>query len=94
MYNNDKFLIKSQLKNPFIFTKNTNSNYKLIPFNILVNDVGETKYLPPVAKEWKNTIYSYNSNNMINIPVFDLKINSLIKGYFNLYFNHRFLKHK
>jgi F0F1-type ATP synthase delta subunit len=31
---------------------------------------------------------------MVNLPVYDLKINSLIKGYFSLYFNHRFLKHK
>jgi hypothetical protein len=31
---------------------------------------------------------------MVNLPVYDLKINSLIKGYFSLFFNNRFLKHK
>lgn len=31
---------------------------------------------------------------MVNLPVYDLKVNSLIKGYFNLYFNNRFLKHR
>ena len=36
---------------PSLFTKKINTNYKLVPFNISVNDVGRTKYLPPVAKE-------------------------------------------
>ena len=36
---------------PVIFTKKTNVNYKLVPFNVLVNDIGNTKYLPPVSKE-------------------------------------------
>ena len=84
----------NEIISPSIFTKKTNSNYKLVPFNILVNHVGDTKYLPPVSKEWKNSVYSYNSNNVINLPVYDLKINSLIKGYFSLYFNHNFLKQK
>lgn len=79
---------------PSIFTKKTNSNYKLVPFKPLVNDVGEVKYLPAVSKEWKNSVYSYNSNNVINLPLYDLKINDLIKGYFSLYFNHNFIKHK
>jgi hypothetical protein len=79
---------------PVIFTKKTNVNYKLVPFNVLVNDIGNTKYLPPVSKEWKNSVYNYNSNYNINYPVYDLKINELIKGYFNLYFNHKFLGHK
>lgn len=79
---------------PSIFTKKTNSNYKLVPFKTLVNNVGKVKYLPAVSKEWKNNVYSYNSNNVINLPVYDLKINSLIKGYFSLYFNHQFLQDK
>lgn len=79
---------------PSILTKKTNSNYKLVPFKPLVNDIGEIKYLPAVSKEWKNSIYSYNSNNVINLPIYDLKINDLIKGYFGLYFNHSFINLK
>ncbi len=79
--------------NSFIFRKKFNSNYKLVPFKVSVNDIGRTKYLPPVAKEWKNSVYNYNSKNLVNYPVYDLKINSLIKSYFNLYFNHKFIEH-
>ena len=80
--------------NSYIFTNKVNINYKLIPFNISLNDIGKTKYLPPVVKEWKNSVYNYNSNNTINYPVYDLNINSLIKSYFNLYFNHKYIEHK
>lgn len=80
--------------NSYIFSKKINSDYKLVPFKVSVNDLGRTKYLPPVAKEWKNSVYNYNSNNFVNYPVYDLKINSLIKSYFNLYFNHKFLGQK
>ena len=79
---------------PSLFTKKINTNYELIPLNISVNDTGITKYLPPVAKEWRNSVYNYNSNNTINYPIYDLKVNSLIKGYFNMYFNHNFIKSK
>ena len=34
-----------------IFTKKINTHYKLVPFNVSVNDTGRTKYLPPVTKE-------------------------------------------
>lgn len=80
--------------NSFIFRKKINSDYKLVPFKVSVNEIGIMKYLPPVAKEWKNSVYNYNSNNFVNYPVYDLKINSLIKSYFNLYFTHKFLNHK
>ena len=54
-------------------------------------DIGITKYLPSFSKEWKNTIYSYNKNTLKNIPVNDLNINKIIKGYFNLYFkDHKY----
>ena len=79
---------------PSIFTKKTNDNYKLVPFKTLINDVGGVKYLPAVSKEWKNSVYNFNSNNTINLPIYDLNINSLIKGYFSLFFNNKFLKNK
>ena len=81
-------------RSPYIFTKKININYKLVPFNTSFNDVGKTKYLPPIAKEWKSSVYNYNPNNTINYPIYDLNINSLIKSYFNLYFNHRYINHK
>ena len=80
--------------NSYIFTNKVNINYKLIPFNISLNDIGKTKYLPPVVKEWKNSVYNYNPKNIMNYPVYDLNINSLIKSYFNLYFNHKYVEHK
>lgn len=83
-----------EYNSPFIFTKKINTNYKLVPFNIVENDVGKTKYLPPVSKEWKNTVYNYSPKNNINYPIYDLNINSLIRGYFSLYFNNKFLQHK
>ena len=36
---------------PSLFTKKINTNYELVPFNISLNDIGRTRYLPPVAKE-------------------------------------------
>ena len=80
--------------NSYIFTNKVNINYKLIPFNISLNDIGKTKYLPPVVKEWKNSVYFYNSNNMKNLPVYDINVYTLIKSYFNLYFNKKVLKYK
>lgn len=77
-----------------IFNKFIKKNSKLIPFNIKINDVGETKYFPPFSKEWKNSIYVFNFNNLKNIPVYNININTLVKNYFNLYFNHRFIKNK
>ena len=35
----------------FVFTKKINNQYKLIPFKTSFNQSGETRYLPPVAKE-------------------------------------------
>jgi hypothetical protein len=50
------------------------------------------KYLPSFSKEWNNIIYSFNKNNLKNIPVNDLNINKIIQSYFNLFFkNPRFV---
>ena len=42
--------IKTSMR-PYLFTKKINTNHKLVPFNISANDVGSTKYLPPISKE-------------------------------------------
>jgi len=80
--------------NLYIFNKNINSNFKLIPIKVNKNYVGETKYLPPVSKEWKNTIYAFNKNNTVNLPTDDININSLVKNYFNLRFFPKFIYKK
>jgi hypothetical protein len=80
--------------NLYVFNKNINSNFKLIPIKVNKNYVGETKYLPPVSKEWKNTIYAFNKNNTVNLPTDDININSLVKNYFNLRFFPKFIYKK
>jgi hypothetical protein len=77
-----------------IFNKNVNNKYKLLPFNLIHNHVGITKYLPPVSKEWKNTIYFFNSNNIKNYPISDININNLIKGFFQSRFDNKYLLDK
>lgn len=73
-----------------IFSNNINNKYKLIPFNLKLSDYRE-KYEAPVSKEWKNTAYYYNKNNIKNIPLNDLNLNKMIKSYFNLHFKNKFL---
>jgi hypothetical protein len=43
--------VKIENKIPYILTKKVNTNYKLVPFNTLINDLAKNKYLPPVSKE-------------------------------------------
>ena len=75
-----------------IFNKSIKNNSKLIPFNTQKNTLGKMKYLPPVSKEWKNSIYMFNKNHITNISATnDLNINSLIKYYFNLRFIPKFI---
>lgn len=77
-----------------IFNKFIKNNSKLIPFNVKINYTGETKYFPPFSKEWKNSIYVFNFNNLKNLPLYNININTLVKNYFNLYFNHKFINNK
>lgn len=82
-------------KNLTLFTKYLKKNKNLLTLNLKLKDsfnyVGKTKYLPPASKEWKNSFYAFNSNKLKNLPLYDLNVNSLIKNYFNLYFNNKFL---
>jgi hypothetical protein len=91
------FFIKNeniQSKNLYIFNKYINYKSKLQPFNLDISPLKKIKYLPPVSKEWKNSIYVFNHNNLKNLPVFNLNVNYLIKSYFNLFFNPSFLHKK
>lgn len=85
-------LIKAQSLS--IFNKVIKNNSKLIPFNVKMDYAGETKYFPPFSKEWKNSIYVFNFNNLKNLPLYNMNINTLVRHYFNLYFNHKFINNK
>lgn len=74
----------------YIFSKYIKNN-RIIPFKVKPSDVGNTRYFPPVSKEWKNSIYVFNRNNLKNFPIYDININNLIKNFFNLQFNYKFL---
>ena len=81
--------MNKKTNNLYIFNQFKNNKNKLVPFNINNNDMGEIKYFPPVAKEWKNNICAFNFNNLKNLSLYDKHINSLITAYFNLYLKHR-----
>jgi hypothetical protein len=85
---------KSNTKNLYIFNKKINKNLQSAPFKINNNFLGDVKYLPPVSKEWKNTIYTFNQHNMMSLPVNAININSLIEHYFNLRFFPQFISKK
>lgn len=74
-----------------LFNNNLNNNSKTIVLRKKLNYPGVPKYLPSFSKEWKNIIYSYNKNNLKNIPVNCLNINKLIQSYFNLYFKSKYI---
>lgn len=86
----------SSIPNPNKIFKNfINNKLKKIPLNIKKNDQGKIKYLPPVSKEWKNTIYSFYKDKMKNIPINSININKIIRFYFDLYFfNNEMVKSK
>nr|WDW20830.1 ribosomal protein S3 [Valsa mali var. pyri (nom. inval.)] len=79
---------------PTIFKKNVKNNSKLRPLNEITSDVGEIQYFPAWSKEWRNSVYHYNSNLIKNFPVYDMNIYKIIKSYFSMFFNHQFLKYK
>ena len=69
-------------ENLIIFSKYFNKNKSSTTY-IQRSYVGNHKYLPPISKEWKNSVYTFNKNNIKNLPIFDIKINEIIKNYFN-----------
>lgn len=79
-------------KNINIFKKYLNNNKKLKSWAKpkIYSYVGK-KYFPPVSKEWINSVYTFNNNNIKNLPIYDININSLIKNYFDLYLNPKLI---
>jgi hypothetical protein len=85
MYNNDK-LIKIK---PLIFAKKLNNNFKIIPLKKIIGSLAPMRYFPTSTQEWSNSIYSYDNNYIKGITVIDKNLSSLIKSYFNFYFNKK-----
>ncbi len=57
-----------------------------------VNYVLKSKHYPPQIREWVNSVYFYNKNNIKSFPSLDVDVYDLIKSYFNFYIlkhNHR-----
>ena len=52
-----------------ILKTNVKNNSKLRPFNRIMGDVGKMQYFPAWSKEWRNSVYHYNSNLIKNFPV-------------------------
>ena len=78
--------------NTKIFSNNLKKNSKTIYFESRKGVIGNMKYFPSFSKEWKNIIYSFNKNNLKNLPINDININKLIQSYFDLFFkNSRYL---
>lgn len=81
---------------PTVFNKHVNKNLKLRPsfFEINRSTVGDIQYFPAWSKEWRNSVYHYNSNLMKNFPVYDINLAKVIKIYFSAFFNHEFLEYR
>ena len=75
-----------QSKKKYIFNK-----YRLSPLTLKKEKIGSTKYSPAASKEWKNSIYFYNQNFIKNLFIYDINIYTLLKSYFNAYFENKFL---
>jgi hypothetical protein len=88
---------KNQNNNPKIFKAlalNLGASSKNVRASLLKTKkglVGKLKYLPSYSKEWRNIIYSFNRNNLKNIPANDVNVNKIIKNYFDLFFKKRFI---
>lgn len=80
-------------ENLIIFNKYLNKK-KPSTINIQSSYVGNHKYFPPVSKEWKDSVYAFNKNNIKNLPIYHIKINEIILNYFNLYFKRKFIFNK
>jgi hypothetical protein len=86
---NWKKVMKNKQMN--IFNQNINNKYKLIPFNIKQNPVGDIKYSPATSKEWRNKVYFFNKSSIQNFPIYDINLQKIFKSYMNMYFNNKFL---
>jgi len=49
------------------------------------NEQIKPRHYPSSVREWNNSIYLYNKNNLSLIPSISVNANKIIKGYFNLF---------
>jgi len=70
----------------YIFKNKINNNYKIIPLNEDQKiDLNFYRHFPPANREWINSIYAFNKNNIKFLPIVDRLLYKLINSYFNLY---------
>jgi Mitochondrial ribosomal protein (VAR1) len=83
---------KTEMLKPLIFNKKINHKPIVRPLSIITNTIGPVRFFPAATKEWFNSVYAYNQNSVKNLSIADKTLSSLVKSYFNLYFNKKVLK--
>ena len=68
---------------PVLFTNKIKTTKVVKPLVHIVNDNGKPRHFTPAAQEWYNSIYNYNPNYIKSLPVADLGMMKLLKGYFS-----------
>ena len=53
--------------------------------NNKIDEQRKPRHYPSSVRDWNNSIYLYNKNNLSLIPSISVKANKIIKGYFNLF---------
>jgi hypothetical protein len=83
-------MAKTKKNNLYIFNKSITNNSKLISLKNLTNTFGEIQYFPAASKEWKNSVYTFNTNSKINLNSDTRNINAILKSYFSSRFLPKF----
>ncbi len=89
--NQEKTQYKINTNKPTLFNKKS----KIViskPLTYIESDTGKTRHYTPASQEWYNSIYTYNTNYIKNLPVADKNLMDLLKSYFNAQLNKEFLK--
>jgi hypothetical protein len=79
--------IYKHIKSTCFITSNTTNFIRLYAKNYdtkLFKTEGRIKHFPHATKEWKDSAYTYNKNNLRSLPVKHNLINKLIKDHFYL----------
>jgi len=83
----------NNINKPSLFNKKSKIVIRK-PLTYIKSDTGKTRHFTPAAQEWYNSIYTYNSNYIKNLPVADKNFMDLLKSYFNAQLNKELLKTK
>lgn len=68
---------------PVLFNKKVKTVKVVKPLIHIESDSGKPRHYTPAAQEWYNSIYNYNPNYIKALPVADLAMMKLLKGYFS-----------